>query len=97
MGWLVFIYVTLTNLVYILWWIHNYFGFFKGKLLKGFNFLQKKVKRRESKSVSIRRKEMYNKKKFKKKSKENLLDKVTKLKILNSLLIERIRELEIDS
>ena len=62
-GWLVFIYVSLTNLVYVLWWMHIYFGFFKGKLLKGFNFLQSKIKGIEKKSLSIFKMEKMRKKK----------------------------------
>ena len=96
-GWLVFIYVSLTNLVYIFWWIHIYFGFFKGKLLKGYNFLQNRVMGLKKKTVSIIKREKMNKKRSKEESVEYFLDEINKLKILNSLLIERIRELEIDS
>ena len=31
-GWLIFIYVILSNTVFLAWWFHNYFGFLKKKL-----------------------------------------------------------------
>ena len=93
-GWLIIIYVSLTNLVYIVWWIHKYFGFFKGKLQKFISFFENKSQGKETKKrVSIKRTEISGSKKSQERSKVYLLEKVNKLKILNSLLIERLSEL----
>ena len=31
-GWILFVYVVVGNLIFVCWWLQNYFGFFRGKL-----------------------------------------------------------------
>ena len=95
-GWLIFIYVILTNLVFLVWWIHNYFAYLKKKLVRFSTFLEKKFNFKTNKSLQVPIKSQPLKKKKETETDEFLLDKVNKLKLLNTLLIERIRELELD-
>jgi hypothetical protein len=97
-GWLIFLFVLLSNLVFLVWWFHNYFGQLKKKIMRISVFLENRFSlKNKNKSIQISRKTETLKKKREKETKDSLLDKLSKLKLLNSLLIERIKELELDS
>ena len=96
-GWLIFIYVLLTNLVFLTWWFHNYFAYLKKKLARFSAVLKKKFNFKANRSIQVPIKsQTLKKKKDTETNDDYLIDKVNKLKLLNALLIERIRELELD-
>ena len=97
-GWLIFTYVFLTNIVFLAWWLQNYFGFLKKNLRQFWIFLERKFRVERNKIlIQIRKKTSIPKRNTEiSKTKDFLFDRINKLKILNSLLRQRIRELELD-
>ena len=96
-GWLILTYAFLTNFVFLTWWSHCYFGFFKNRLLRVKTLLFSKIESSFMKKSFIFKKQSINKKKrVKDKNIEMMLEELNHLKILNRLLITRIKELELE-
>ena len=104
-SWLIIAYVIMINGLFLIWWLQNNFEFLRGKILiliLIFRLSFNKILRRFSnpgkkKCYKVKRK-FFRDKKFREVDYGPLkfTEKIYKLKILNSLLIERIKWLEID-
>jgi hypothetical protein len=87
LNWLIFFYFAFSNFTFIFWWFNKYFGFLKNRLAKI------RLKRKwldifiDNKRNSISQNKNSKNISF-------LNEKIVKLKLLNSLLIEKINQLE---
>jgi hypothetical protein len=99
LGWLILIYLFISNLIYLLWWFHNYFRFFRSKVNELISLVKEysrkisqyslpnspsKIYKSDTSIESPRKKEDSN---------NLLLSKITKLKLLSRLLQEEINNL----
>ena len=86
---------AILNLFFIIWWIQNYFGFIKGKInevkIKFRRSLKSKLK---SEIQQVLQQNKSNEIKNKAESKQEMHEKIFKLKLLNNLLLERIKFFE---
>ena len=102
-GWLIFMYISITNLFFLIWWTFEYFSMNKGKIASirttletKLSILKKNIKQRfrsfSEKNVDSNYKKDQNSEKNR--QYDPLQTKICKLKLLNSLLLERIELLE---
>ena len=96
-GFLILLFVLFSNIIFVFWWFHNYFGYFKAKLTNLYIYIEKILNKFGRKTIQKNQTFLNFKTNFAAfEKKKDLVEIIYKLKLLNSLLIERIKDIELE-